>query len=155
MAFSNYRIAAAFKEVCVSGWFVCVELIRWELQFSTTLQSGGTALLLKDFTLSPGFYGFGPASVTCTIPRGRCEIMQKLAIWTWFRAAHGRDVSFWEWLCGRFEGRSLALSSWTLQITSQDNVGFLLCSQIPVCLFGSPRDLFFMCASRCGFSVFI
>lgn len=54
-------------------------------------------------------------------------------------------------MCARFEGWSLAFSGRTLQLTSRNNAIFLLCSQIPVCLFGLSLALFFVCASHCVF----
>lgn len=56
-------------------------------------------------------------------------------------------------MCARFEGWSLAFSSQKLQIMPRNNVVFLLCSQIPACLFGLKLALFFAYASHYGFLV--
>lgn len=129
ITFSRCGITTVSTEGSSPAFFVCavVNLL------STTLKAEKTTLLLEDFTLSPGFYGLGPASVTSSMHCGGCEIVQKRAIWMRFRGAHGRDFSCGEWMRARFAGCSLAF----FRLNTSNNISDQCqVSQIPVCSFG-------------------
>lgn len=124
-----------FSKTVVSLTWLCVlQLICSELRFSKALKSKRIALLLEDFTLSWGFYGFGLESVIFTARRRRCEIMQKLAIWTWFRRSRRSGLQILRMDVCRI-GRSV---SYLLQLNTSSNISeqcsFLLRSS-NTCLF--------------------
>lgn len=125
IAFSNDRTIGVFR----SSLFlcpVCVSVVH-------LLESERTTLLPWDFILSWDVYGPSPASGTFPTHRGRWEILQKLAILTWFGRSTQRGLELLSISVCKV-GRLLPFPAEHFKY--QSDGGFISCSQAPVGLFG-------------------